>query len=68
MMHFMLYVLTFIALEVTNGRYLLVKVTDDTVPGHITDLSKISTSFRAAERLPWINVGSTRTLPWINVN
>ena len=42
----MLYVLTFIALEVTNGRYLLVEVTDDTVPGDITDGSKISTSFR----------------------
>ena len=49
MMHFMLYVLTFIALEVTNGRYLLVEVTDDTVPSDITDGSKISTSFRATE-------------------
>ena len=45
----MLYVLTFIALEVTNGRYLLVEVTDDIVPGDITDGSKISTSFRADE-------------------
>ena len=45
-MNFMLYVFTFIVLEVANGRYLLVEVNNDTGPGEITDVSKISGLFR----------------------
>ena len=53
MMHFMLYVFAFIAIQVTNGRYLLVEVTNDTGPGEITDVSKISGLFRGKRNDCW---------------
>jgi len=53
MKRFMLYVFAFIAIQVTNGRYLLVEVTNDIGPGEITDVSKISGLFRGKRNDCW---------------